>query len=670
MADAQYVIDISATLSGNETVAELDALTAKLTGAGRRSDDFQSAIKRLSTELDAAKASSVAANAALAEGNAQYKLLEREALRAAKAVERAQGRGTFDPRAARAANEARVALDAYGVALKGTEQKAAQAAAAQGKLASQLKGVEKIASHVDGRNAALNQKYEKLGQVAARLPGPLGGVASQLVNSAKSAHGVSAAFSGAQVAAIALAAASVILVAAVVAVTVAVVAGYVALARYAVGQADAARSAALSREAFAALSAETAAGVGAFDEISKATGLQDAELVALTKSLRAAKVSAADMPAALRAAAMAEAALGKGGSSEFVARIQDGTLAVGDFAAEVESKFGGIVADQLRGLDAQSARFKKAWGKLFTGVELDPFLDAMSVLVGMFEKGHPLAEAFGFGVAGAINPIGPMALQAAYAVEAFALGFAIQLTKMYIAVKPALKWLGEFFNAGEGTGLTDTLKKAGEIAGVLAVVIGVALGGALAVVGGLLAITIGGAIAFGMAIYGVVNSVWTLLSGLFTVGAAIVEWATTVGVDLMMGLVGGITSTVSAVVGAVTGAVTSAIDTAKSLLGIASPSRVFMSIGEDTVAGFTGAVDAGAADAQGSMANLVGAPAAESPDAGAGAASEGGSKSLSFDGAVFHFHGVANAEQARDLFRDMLTRVFSDDADSLAGAAV
>jgi hypothetical protein len=677
VADSEYVIQIATDMpDGAATLAELDALADKLTGAGRRSDSFQSALKRMTSDLDAAKSASAEAAAALALGNDQYKILERDAIRAGKAVEKAQGKGQFDARAARDAHLASAALDEYTATLRGLERASEAASGKQDKLGKSLANLNKIGAHSEQRAALMNQKYEKLQAAVSRLPGPLGQIGSQLVGSAKAAHGVQASFGGAEAATLALAAGAVVAVAAVVALTVAFVAGVVAITRYAVAQADAARQALLSREAFAALSDETAAGVGAFDAISAATGLADKDLVGLTKQLRAAKVSASDMPDALRAAALAERALGTGGASEFIDRIREGEDTVRGFARTAEDKFGGIVAEQLRGLDAQMERADKNWSRLFQGIDLDPFLDALSVLTNMFEKGGPLAQAFGGAVEGAINPLGPMALQAAYAIEAFVLEFAIQLTKMYLFIKPAVKWLGELFGAADdGTALIDVLGALGSVAAAAAVVFGVALVAAVGAVSAVIAIGVGMMAAFVAGVTLAVVAVWDFLSGLYAFGSAVVEWATTVGVDLMMGLVNGITSAVSAVITAVSDAVGGAIDAAKEVLGIASPSKVFAEIGVNTVAGFTGAVDDGAADAQGSMAALVGqdAPAPSGAQAGANAAKGaggGGSKAFDFAGATFNFHGVKDAEQARGMFADMLTRLLEDDADSLGGAEV
>lgn len=677
MSDSEYVIDISANMNGAETLSELDALADKLTGGGRKSDDFQQALKRLTSDLNAAKSASADAAAALAAGSDQYKVLERDAIRASKAVEKAQGKGQFDARAVRDAHEANAALEQYTGTLRGLERASAAASGKQDSLGKSLANLNKIGAHADQRAASMNQKFEKLQAAVTRLPGPLGAIGGQLVGSAKAAHGVSTAFGGAEFATLAVAAAAVVAVAALVALTVAFFAGVVAVTRFAVAQADAARQAMLSREAFAALSDETAAGVSAFDAISAATGLADKDLVALTKQLRAAKVSAADMPDALRAAALAERALGSGGAGEFIDRIRAGETSVREFAKTAEDSFGGIVAEQIRGVDAQLERSSKNWNRLFAGINLDPFLDALSVLTGMFAKGEPLAEAFGLGVEGAINPIGPMALNAAYAIEAFVLEFAIQLTKMYLFVKPAIKWLGELFGAADdSTALIDTLAVLGKISAVLAVVFGVTLVAAVAAVTAVVAVGVGMFAAFLAGITLVVVGVWDSLTGLYDVGAAIVEWATTIGVDLMRGLIDGVVSMVTAVVTAVSDAVGSAIDAAKEVLGIASPSKVFAEIGTNTVAGFTEAVDAGAGEAQGSMAALVGTePAAASASkSGANAAASSGkggaSKSFDFSGATFSFHGVKDAEQARGMFAEMLTRLLEDDADSLGGAEV
>ncbi len=673
MADAEYVISIAAAMpEGATTIEELDKLTASLTGAGKRSDDFQSAIKRVSSQLDVAKASSVAANEALAVGADRYRVLERDAIKASKALEKAQAGNGVPLKVKAQADAAAAALHAYAGELAGLERNASAASKEQDKLARQLSNVNKLAGHVDERNARMNQRYEKLQNAVSRLPGPLGRVGGQLVASAKGAQGLSQAFTMAQIASFAAVAGIAAVVVVLAAVVVAAVAGYVAMVKFAVGSADAARSAALSREAFAALNAETAAGVAAFDEVSAATGQTDAQLVALTKQLRAAGVEAGEIPAALKAAALAEAALGQGGSSEFVERLKSGELAVSSFAAEAEAKFGGVVAKQLRGLDALGKKLDKSWAALFSGVDIEPVLDALAVIVGMFDKANPLAQAFGLAVEGAFEPVSKYALAAAYAVEAFALGFAIQLAKLYLAVRPAIRWIADLFGF-DGTGLRDVLDAAGvagKIAAGVFVVIGVALGVLVAGFAMLFAPVAMFAAALGTVVYAL-SSLGVMI---YDFVVSVVPLMIQAGADLMMGLVEGITGMVGAVVTAVSDAVTGAIDIAKDVLGISSPSKVFAEIGTNTVAGFTGAVDEGSEAAAGSMASLVGpgpavaSAAATTASAGGSAGRAGGGKTFDFAGATFNFSGVANAESAREMFAELLTTILEGDADSLTGA--
>jgi hypothetical protein len=102
------------------------------------------------------------------------------------------------------------------------------------------------------------------------------------------------------------------------------------------------------------------------------------------------------------------------------------------------------------------------------------------------------------------------------------------------------------------------------------------------------------------------------------------------GIDLITGLAQGIAGAGGAVLQAITGVVTGAIGAAKSLLGIASPSKVFAEIGGQTSEGMAGGVDEGAGQVQASFGEMVAppaVPAAAAPGAAAApvAAAGGGS---------------------------------------------
>lgn len=77
------------------------------------------------------------------------------------------------------------------------------------------------------------------------------------------------------------------------------------------------------------------------------------------------------------------------------------------------------------------------------------------------------------------------------------------------------------------------------------------------------------------------------------------------GADLIRGFVNGIKSKVSSVIDSVTGVVNGAIDKAKKLLGIHSPSRVFMGIGDFTVQGFSKGITKNAGKATRAMGTMT-----------------------------------------------------------------
>lgn len=655
MADSTYSIAIDAAFTDDSAAPKLDALTSSLVEAGKKSDAYGSAVRRLNSELQSARSASETANAALAVGADRYSELERDALRAAKAVETANSKGRLSDGLVAQALAARNALEKYSATLKPLEENAARAASAQKSLESQLGAVEKAASGADARNAIVNQRFEKMGQAVQLLPGPLRSLAQTFLQAARANQGLTSVL-GSSAAVTALSVVAFLAVAAAVAyVTVKLVEGYAAFVAFAAVTADAARSASLSREAFAALDASTSAAASSFDRITDATGQTQAQLIDLTKQLRAAKVSAENMPAALRAAALAETALGKGGASEFIEQIKGGTLAVGAFAAQAQAKFGPIVGRQLLGLTSQSERFKRLWDGLFSDLNLEPVLGAIESLVSNLERGAPIAEFLRSAIGGLFGIISDNAQSAAFVVEAFFLGFAIESTKAYLAARPLLDALGierpELGNALSVAAFAGRLL-ADVISGLVfsVGVVGAAFGALYDYITAPIFLAVEAA-KFGIA---------SLLEA-FNVAPRLFE----IGAQLMAGFANGILSAVSVVVDAVSGAVNSAIGAAKSLLGIASPSRVFAELGGYTAAGFSEGVEAGAPAAQGSMAAMVAPPAAS----GAPSSGAGGHK-IDLSGASFVFHGVRDAENAAAKIGEALTAILRGDVESLRGAAV
>jgi phage-related protein len=719
---AQYAIEIAAQMTGGtQSVETLDQLTSALMAGGKDAEYFKDAVTRVNQELEQVATSVTAANDALGDGRARYKELEKAADMSAKAAERAALKhgGVIPKDLYDAAEKARMALDAEAASLKKLEQAAASVSGKHTELKTKLANLNTLQKHVNGRLGEAAQKTSKLAGALGDLGGPLGSVGQKVIGPVKGFVELSETFGASRAASIAMAAGIAIAVAAVVALSAAAVAGVVAIAAYGVSLANQARNAKLAGEAFAATSDEAAASVPVWGQVTAETGVTSDRLRDLTKSLKGAKVSAADMPKALKAVATAEAALGQGGADEFIESLKTAKANVGDVANEVEKKFGGIVARKMLGLEAQGARLQNNLGKTFGGLDIDPLLEGLSLLVGLFDENTASGKALKFLFESIFQPIIDAAAKAMPLIEGLFLGFMIGAMKVYIALQPTIKAIKEFLGFDDETS-QDTFRamwKIGEyvayaFAALLAVFIAVAavIGGvvlaaiaAVVVVINIVIMAVQGWILIIQALWSVAVAAWSAISSAFSVaidaiiGAGRAAWDALTGVfsnigelglQIMQGLAKGIMNGAGAVVGAITGAVKGAINAAKSLLGIASPSKLFAEIGGFTAEGMAIGVEDETPSVQAAMTEMVEPPdavsesplaslsspvdravaAAESAPSVASAAPSG-SASVSLSGVTININGVEGAEDAAAKFRDMLMQMINGTLTQAGGAA-
>lgn len=694
MADVvRYAIDIAAEMSGGEqTSAELDALTRQLSGGGTNAEHFQRAMQHVSAELDSARAASASASAALAEGAAEYRQLERAAVNAGRAADRAARKngGVVPPEYQARVEAADRAVAGYVGTLRRLEREAEQAGDAEERLARTHANLGKLQRHVN----------ERLGESATRLStfrgalgdvgGPVGELGERLLYPAQALvdlrerFGSTAAY--ATVAAVGIAA----IAAAVVALTAAFVAGVAAAAAYAVRLADMRREADLTRQALEAAHPVLATVRGDIARLAGDTRVTESRLRDLARSLADAGVSAGELPAALRAAALAESALGEGGAQAFVDDIRAGKLAVADFAAAAQRDFGGIVARQMLGLEAQGARLKRNFGAIFGGLEIEGLLSAMARLVGLFDETSVVAKTIKYLFESIFQPLIDQASKAAVVVEAFAIGMLIGLTKVYIALKPTIKALADLFGIDDPT-LGDTLdraKEAGELFAKALLVVAAGAAVVVAAIGTVIAVVAAAGAATSVAVLRFIDLGVRAWGAIQKMVARIREALGSLDLgemarDMMAGLVAGIRGAAGAVISAITGVVGGAIGAAKRALGIASPSKVFAAIGDNTGAGFVEGVEGMQGDAQSALASmveppefgalatpsLVGAAAQGAQSAAAqGAQSSGARGGVDLQGVTFNFFGVEGAEDAERRFGETLLRILEGDVAQLGGA--
>lgn len=666
MSDAQYVIDIAARMAdGGQTVAQLDQITAGLLSAGKNADFFSDAMTTVSSDLAAAKAQATAANEALAASNAEFDRLERAANQAAIALERAgkQAKGAVPIEVKRNADAASAALAAHKSALAAVESNAARANAREKELAATLGNLKTLAGHANKTLAEQAERLGKLQQGVSSLGGPIGGIAGRLIGMAKGATELGGAIGASS-------AAAVVATTVFAALTAVVIAGGIALASYGIGQADARRNTELATEAMKAQHPILVGLDDALAGVTRETGIGAAALQKLTLQLEAAKVSADGMPGALRAAALETKALGS--ADAFVASIREGKTAVEELAASTSAKFGGIVAQQMRGLSAQSQRLQDNLASTFGGLNIEPVLNGMARLVGLFDQETAAGQALKFMFETVFQPLVNGVEGASVAIEAFVLRLMIWGLKGYIALKP-------FSAAFEA--LAIGIAAAG--AAFVGTLVPAALT-ALAALGPLIATAAVAAAPF-LALAAAVAAVYfavTNWSGLVDGFTGLIAKMPEIGAAIISGLASALLP--GPVIKALTGVVSGAIDSAKSMLGIASPSKVFEGIGANTVMGFTGALEEGQADsaeAGGAMVSPAIGAAAQAASTAATAAPAVAPAAVASPGAspaaagvtgsgatiTINISGVEGAESMISRIREEVTRLL--EADALAAGA-
>jgi hypothetical protein len=675
---AQYAIDIAASVSGGDaTAAQLNALADRMSHAGVNAGFLDDAMLRVTRDLDQATAASTAAAAALAGGNREYDRLAQAAERAGQQAERAaaKNRGIVPPHLQSALAAANQALSEQAAKLRVLESTAEQAADAQQRLSRTSRSLGNITARTNARLGDSATNLSTFRGALGDIGGPLGDLGERVLGPAQAFADLREKFGAATAAGAVFAVGAAAVAAALAVVAAAAAAAVGALLAYGIGVANSARSAGLLVEAQERMHPELVAARGAIASLSSELLTPKDRLRSLATSFTEAGVSAADLPRALRAAALAESALGQGGADQFVDSIKTAKLTVDEFAATAERDFGGIVARQMLSLESQGARLQRNFSGLFAGLNPEPVLVAFARIVDLFGEGTATGRFLKAVFEGLLQPLIDKAPLVALYFEALFLGLAIGALKAYIALKPIIASVTKLLGIDTGSWDLETVLAGVAVAGqylAIGLLIVVAV---LAVLGaaflGIVAIQLIVVAAFWSLVVGVALALTAVGRAIGGAIGAMVASVRKLGQDIMAGLAAGIGLGKGGVVDSITGAVGGAIKAAKAALGIASPSKVFMSLGGYTAEGFAAGVDDGADDAQTAMSDMVEPPAVGGSTiraAGSAASVGGGGGGVNLSGATFNFYGVEGAENAEIRFGEILTRILEGDALQLTGA--
>lgn len=308
-------------------------------------------------------------------------------------------------------------------------------------------------------------------------------------------------------------------------------------------------------------------------------------------------------------------------AKDLQAKLKAGTVSADAFGNALNAALiakGAGPLDRLAGsLGALQAKFKEAIGDIFEDVDISPFVDAMKSVLQIFTQSSASGKVMKGVLGGFFTQFFKWAGQATLMAKHFFLDMIIFGLKAYIAIKPwipLLKMVGEVIVVA---GLAFALSFTPAILGAVA---------ALGVLVAEAAIAAAPFVAIGLAVVGVYEAFknWgAIKSVLSNTAKAIGTWvvdtakrfddfaadlftrAVDAGSHMVSGLVAGLANGASSIVGAVKGLANKAIGTFKGALGIASPSREFMKLGDFTAKGFSIGVTAANDNVRGATMGLA-----------------------------------------------------------------
>lgn len=528
--------------------------------------------------------------------------------------------------AATRADAAKSAVAAEAAALDRLKNAAQQAAGQEEHLAKAHEKAQKTADAMKKAEAAASGsgKVNELAEAFGRLGGPLGSVGQKAFGAADGIKKlVSAAGTGAGP--------YIAIAVAIVALSSALIVGAAAILKFAVANADAARSSELLAQGIAQSEAGGSVLNKQINELSKRVPQSREELRNMAAELAKTGLRGKELGDALESAAVKAA----------------------------EAKFGPAWERQLLSLDKQSQVFKGHLGDLFRLPDgaIDKILGALSKLVALFDESSVTGKAIQVVFQDVFGSMADGVASLAPKVVALFIQLEIWALRGLIAIKP---YGSTFVTVAKLIGVAILA-----VGAVLAVAIGFMVGMSAAVgtlIGGLvwLATKFVEVTGIGQIFWAALQFGWTAVKAVFedfkNTVLAVVTWLQSVsladiGTAMIDGLINGITGAGSRVLDSVKNVVGGAIDGAKNLLGIASPSKVFAEIGAHTATGMAEGVDGGAGEVHGALEQMV-APPEPKPNAAASSGAKSGA-GRSFSGAIFNFFGVKDAEHARDLFLAM-----------------
>lgn len=458
------------------------------------------------------------------------------------------------------------------------------------------KSLSEESKTMKARSQALTSVFRELKTQLAQMPGPIGAAFRALADGASKVASARAVSLGLGLAFIGVAGGAALAAA--------------KLADVAINAADARRNEMLHIEAltkqrnmWGILPGKADDIMAAVDRVSGSVSISREKVVGYATQLYQAGTRGDVLATALEGASIKASALGDAAGSSFASWAGAVAMTGGNvkrLSEDVKNRFGGVVAQKMKSLEVQQLKMREGFASIFSGLHIDAFLTAMQRIRNLFNQSEASGRALKTIVSVLLTPIIGSATDGANALRRFfkqVIIGVLQLQLRFFDLRDAWRSVfGKGLQSETWSRLFKVLLDGRTVVWGLAAAVGVLAFNFL--------LTAAPVLLAGAAIWGLVTIVqqaWDFFTE--------VDWGY-VGTSIVDGLIGGISAAWGKLKAFTAERIKDWVFAFKTVLGIASPSKVFAELGEAIPDGVRVGVQAGAPEARKAVDGLIATPSA------------------------------------------------------------
>jgi hypothetical protein len=343
-------------------------------------------------------------------------------------------------------------------------------------------------------------------------------------------------------------------------------------------------------------------------------------------------------------------------------KLKDGLRAL---EAASKGRFGKTIAAQMLDFDTQISKVKESFAGMFSGLNLEPALQALQAFFKIFDEGTVSGKVMKAIVTAGLQKILDLITLALPIARRFFYGLATGALELYIALAPTVFRIAKFVKDLVGSQSAFSAFDAGKaVVYAMAVAFGVV---AASITIALLPLTLLGAaiyasVRLGIAAFGLLSRAVDAVSEAIDAAESYISsisWLD-LGYKLVMGLVKGILSGGPAFVGSIVDLAKSGINAFRGVNEIKSPSGLYRRVARQIPPGAAGGIEQASPLFARSVSDMS---LAAAPQLGTGmsdikvSAPSGGGPTVNFYGnvSIGGDDGPSAKERAREFFLEIIT---------------